>query len=388
MGASVDSVVMIWIPPAPAPGVRVRPARRCAVDRPVDRHGQVHLGAFARCAAQPHGAAVPLHPAVHRVGQAVAVAGHGVRVEADAAVAHEHVHLLRLHLDVDAHLAHLRVLGSVDHRLPGGEHERAQPVVERPVADHDRTHVDRVGVLDLRGCGGDRAGQALVERRVAGRPPGAAVAGGAVQPVAQLALLAAGEPQHLARLVGLALDERQRLQHRVVQVGGDLRALGLDDALAALLAQLAHQPHPPRDGEHTDAEQRGQHRQHPELHLGEVQVPQQEHPDPGGDEQRTGQHPPQRGAATARTPVTPERAPAVQRLRCDSSASRHTTAAPTAATPSGPTIQPTTVLPSAAAARPAPMPSAASPRACWRSARPSGRGTSVGSWRTKIHSSP
>ena len=113
----------------------------------------------------------------------------------------------------------------------------------------------------------------------------------------QLALLAAGQPQHLAGLVGLALDQRERLQHGVVQVRGDLRALGLDDALAALLAEVAHQLEPPRHRDHRDADQRGDHGEQGELDLPELQVAEQEHGDPGRDEHRACHHPPQRRPA-------------------------------------------------------------------------------------------
>ena len=64
-------------------------------------------------------------------------------------------------------------------------------------------------------------------------------------------------------------------------------------------------------------------------------------------------------SSAARQPV---RAPApAHRRRCDSSASRHTTAAPTTATPSGPTTQPSAELPSAAAASPTPEPERGQP---------------------------
>ena len=55
---------------------------------------------------------------------------------------------------------------------------------------------------------------------------------------------------------------------------------------------------------------------------------------------------------SADQPDSPVRAPSVQRRRWVWSASRHTTAAPIAATPSGPTIQPTNELPAALPAIP------------------------------------
>ena len=67
----------------------------------------------------------------------------------------------------------------------------------------------------------------------------------AEQPAAQLALLHAREPHDLARIVGAPLHERERLQHGVVEVRGDLGALVGTDALAPLADELVHQlPHP------------------------------------------------------------------------------------------------------------------------------------------------
>jgi hypothetical protein len=45
------------------------------------------------------------------------------------------------------------------------------------------------------------------------------------QPGAQLALLAPCERRHLGRIARAALHHRERLEHRVVQVGGNLGAL-------------------------------------------------------------------------------------------------------------------------------------------------------------------
>jgi hypothetical protein len=173
-----------------------------------------------------------------------------------------------------------------------------------------------------------------------------------------------------------------------VQVSGDLRALGLDDALAALSesSRISRTHHgmvstPTPSKVASTASMPNCTCDRSRLPNRNTPIPVATNSAPASTRQSAARPPPV-------TPLTPDRAPAVQRLRCASSASRHTTAAPTAATPSGPTIHPTTVLPSAAAASPAPTPSAASPTACWRSVRPNGRGTSIGSCRTNIHSRP
>ena len=50
------------------------------------------------------------------------------------------------------------------------------------------------------------------------------------------------EAHDLARIVGAPLHERERLQHRVVQVRGDLGALVGADALAPLVDERVHEP--------------------------------------------------------------------------------------------------------------------------------------------------
>jgi len=54
------------------------------------------------------------------------------------------------------------------------------------------------------------------------------------------------------------LDQHERLQHRVVQVGGELGALLGPDPLPALGREVGHQPPPPRPGDQPDP---GQHNQ-------------------------------------------------------------------------------------------------------------------------------
>ena len=80
----------------------------------------------------------------------------------------------------------------------------------------------------------------------------------AEQPAAQLAFLHARQPHDLARIVGAPLHERQRLEHGVVQVRGDLGALVGTDALAPLGDELVHQlPQPgPEDQREPDEHDR------------------------------------------------------------------------------------------------------------------------------------
>ena len=81
-----------------------------------------------------------------------------------------------------------------------------------------------------------------------------AVVAPAAEPRAQLALLAARERGDLRRVVGALLHERERLEHRVVQVRGDLGALLRADALGALGVERAHEAHDPRREDHAERE--------------------------------------------------------------------------------------------------------------------------------------
>ena len=166
------------------------------------------------------------------------------------AVAHEDLGAAVLDLGVERDRLRAGELGRVHERLAGGGDQRARALVERAVADgHDLDRHVVVG-LDL-GRGGLQRAR---ERRRAGGPR-------VVQPGAQLALLAAGERGDLARVVGALLDERERLQHGVVQVRGDLGALLRADARGALGGQAAHEPDPPRREDDRDRDQHDRDRQ-------------------------------------------------------------------------------------------------------------------------------
>ena len=81
-----------------------------------------------------------------------------------------------------------------------------------------------------------------------------------IQPGAQLALLGARQARHLARRLA-ALDERQRLEHRVVEVRRHLGARLGPDAAAALLDQLAAHAPDPRAGDQGGSADGHDHRQ-------------------------------------------------------------------------------------------------------------------------------
>jgi hypothetical protein len=130
--------------------------------------------------------------------------------------------------------------------------DRLGVVVELRVAD--RHDVDRHAVRVLR-LGGRQLERGLEGRALAERAA-------AVEPRAQLALLAAGERGDVARVVGLALHQRERLQDGVVQVRGELGALLRAHALGALVGEPAHEPDPERREDQRGRHQHHDHRQH------------------------------------------------------------------------------------------------------------------------------
>ena len=194
---------------------------------------QLHLGAVV-AAAHARRAAVPLHPSQDRLAHAEPVGGHGVEVEPVAAVAHERLDPGRPDLDVgrDRRAA---VPHRVEQGLAHGLGQRGAVRLVGPVAGDDEVDRHAVEVLDVVRDLGDRGG----ERRLRALRPG-------VQPRPQLALLGAGQPGDGGGVAGLALDEGEGLQHRVVQVGGDVGALGGAGGGHLLAPQVAPQPQRPR----------------------------------------------------------------------------------------------------------------------------------------------
>ena len=191
--------------------------------------GELHLdlGAVAGSSGDRHRSAVAVHALADRLGDALAVVGHGVDVEALAPVAHRRPD--RGVVDLDEH----------------------RDTVGTPECLAALTIASRAAATSASTCGSSgwsptattststswRASTSAASARIAAAsvvasPVPASVL--VVEPGPQLPLLAAGQRQGLAGAVGVALDERQGLEHRVVQVGGHLRALLRPDALAAL----------------------------------------------------------------------------------------------------------------------------------------------------------
>ena len=93
--------------------------------------------------------------------------------------------------------------------------------------------------------------------------PTAALALDVVQPAAQLTFLAARQHHHPPRVRSRALHQRQRLQHRIVQVRRHVVAFLIADAGAFLVAQLRRQSTDVRADQHRGTGQR--HRQRGEC---------------------------------------------------------------------------------------------------------------------------
>ncbi len=221
-----------------------------------DRQAQLDLGAVG---AVPDAgrATVALHPSDDRLAYPGAVVGHLVEVEPGAVVAHEGLDGIRPDLDVGAD-RRARMAHGVPRGLADGLDESVEVLVHGAVAGDDELHRDAVEVLDLTHRGGqggpERAGSRVLVVEVA----------------AQLTLLGSGEPGDGHGVRRLSLDEGKGLEHRVVQVGGDVGALGGPDAGGLLEAQVAPEAQDPRRGQHGDADEGREHGAGDLPQLGEV----------------------------------------------------------------------------------------------------------------------
>ena len=200
------------------------------------------LGALAGSARDRRSSAGALDAGDDRVGDSVAVVRHAGRVESTASVTDEPGENVGADLDVDVDLVGVRVADRVRRGLAQRREKRRLRLVERRVADGD--HLDAHLVVDLDGRRHhlDRGDEA---RRLSHRPA-------AVEPGSQLAFLAAGQRDHPPRIVG-ALDQHQRLQHRVVEMGGEGGTLLLTDAQRPFRVEALEQPAERRSGDHRDA---------------------------------------------------------------------------------------------------------------------------------------
>ena len=261
-------------------------------------------------------------------------AGTAVGVEARPAVAHEHLDPLGRDLGVERHrrrrAANLAAFTSAS-RAAATSASRAR--VERRVADRDDLDRHAVRLLDL---GRGRLERELATVALAGRAA-------AVQPRAQLALLAARERGHLARVV----DARFCISASVCSTEScrcaATSARSCERIRSARSArQAAHEPQPPRredqrqrDHDHDDREQ------HVARRLQRVVEPQED--EPAADHQRGADdaRPSASAAAQAQRPRRARR-PRRRRRRLRGSAAavdwRQISAPPAAASITGHTI--------------------------------------------------
>jgi hypothetical protein len=151
---------------------------------------------------------------------------------------------VRLDFRIDGHLVLTGPLGCVHGGLACGIEQGAQRLVQLAVPHHHDLHGDAVISLDLPlqqadtfaehgGVLPDGTGRATLE-----------------EPGAQLTLLDPGEAHHLLGIVGRALNERQRLQHRVMDVGRHLGPFFGQRTRLALGDEVPEEAQPPRAEDH------------------------------------------------------------------------------------------------------------------------------------------
>ncbi len=107
-----------------------------------------------------------------------------------------------------------------------------------PAAFPDGNHVDgdQVEFLDFGRFPADGLGDFAFLRLL-----------GVVEPLAQFAFLGAGQGEHLRGVLGALLDQCEGLQHRVVQVRGDVGAFGGAHPVGAFGDVVAPETQPPRE---------------------------------------------------------------------------------------------------------------------------------------------
>src|SRR5699024_7576353 len=181
---------------------------------PVVRHHHMYLSSTVRAAADGGLSAVPVYPLHDRTADPVPVRWDLVHIESGAAVAYEHLGTLRPHLHVDRN-RWCTVGDGVDHGFPCCGHQRREVFSGPVVAGGHHVDGDPAGIFHL-GC-----------RLPYRRHDRVALFGAVVvEPLAQIAFLPAGHGAHELRVVGAGADEGQGLQHRVVQMCGDIGAFG------------------------------------------------------------------------------------------------------------------------------------------------------------------
>ncbi len=135
-----------------------------------------------------------------------------------------------------------------------------------------------------------------------------------VEPGAQVALLGPGQTANLAGVVRVALDQRERVQHRVVDVGGDLGPLLGADAHQALLGEVLGHANEVGAGEQGDADE---DREGGLQHRAEVAAGAAQDEDAGGarrHQQHTRHRPQQRDRAPTAADLHPAGPARVVRL--------------------------------------------------------------------------
>ena len=259
------------------------------------------------------------------------VVRHPVHVEALAAVPDEHLHPVAVHLDEHVDLAAPECLAAftIDSRA-------ARTIDDSrlgQVAVADRDHLDRyaVRVLDL--------GRRLLRRpheRLVG-----VVSSSYSQDRSSRSCERASRATARGSL-GLLLDQRQRLQHRVVQVRGHVGALLRPHPLRALGVQVPGQPVHPRPGDDADPDHGEQQRDQYVADHREPAVLHQEQGDRGAEQDQAHGDPDQRLPAALAEHQADDRDPDVPGPLAfwPSSACRQISARPVPANTSGQNIFP------------------------------------------------
>lgn len=182
----------------------------------------------------------PLHPTHNALADTPSISAHSLEVEPLAGVSDEQLDLVFAYFGEDVNPTRATVTGCVHRRFTPSGKQGLDRVVDEGVADTD--HLDRraIGRLDLAGH--------LVESAPDAAPRPVDAIG--IEPIAKLSLLLPSQRRHLLRichsLVEAVLDQRERLQHRIVEVCCNVGSFVSANAGLPFGIEVGDQPPPPR----------------------------------------------------------------------------------------------------------------------------------------------
>ena len=182
------------------------------------------------------------HAADDRIGYSMPITVDRCHVESGPLIGDVDIDLIGGSFGVNRHPLDSGMAGGVGGGFAGRPHHGIEGGTEESLAHRDEFYADVVISFDPAGHGLEGSTE---QSRIGVRV-------GFEQPLTQFTLLGPGQGDHLVGVVG-PLNERQCLEDRIMQVGGNLRSFFGTDSVAAFLVECRNQPDDPRpDQQHED----------------------------------------------------------------------------------------------------------------------------------------